>query len=795
MQSFYRPAEDSKFNGKHAMTDVSEQSGRQQSLSNRVVYFLALVFVTMGVVNSTPLIPGWDDLWSTLSGIKNLKTRSFSTEWFYPLVFFIMMLIVALKHSMWREWRGTSRAWFGAFMDIALVFAAATVSFTYLIEIDSVCLIDAFNGERARIIAETLRAEIEFAQMMGLPAPDTVEDPKCVNTTGVWLVVIMGLSILIFLGYNIKVWGLPLVAVAIVVALYTIGTVFVWYFHGPDDINKYLMTKLGGEPRTFLDGIPNVHDALVNNASGLLGRFMHVIMNLVFPYIILGSLFGKSAGGQTLIKLAFRWTRKLRGGPAHAAILSSAMFGTISGGPVVNVLSTGVLTIPMMIKRGFSKVFAGGMEAAASSGGSIMPPVMGVAAFILAAMAGVPYRDVIVAATLPAIAYFLCLFLSASFQSRKQGIEAYGELTEEMRLSREDILHLLQIVLPIALIFLLLLTPKDLVGCGLISAALGADAVMQGDRCVVTSLPWILQIFQNAAGDASATGWWATALVMVLLFLDKKFRAKPRMILDALAEAGITISTLYLMLLAVTVIDVCLNFTGLSKFVAIDVLRFLLAIDLGSGSVWFQFIALVITMLLAILLGMGMPAVPAYINVVLLMGPLLVGLGIATFTAHMFIFYFAIASAITPPVALAAFAASTITKAEPMATGFSAVRSGIVMFIIPFVFAFYPEILLIEQALIDPSSPSGAPLSGYENGVQFSALMWLLTRLVLALYLIASALAAYDAKALSPIEIALRLVAAATVLMRPELVQFTAIAFALALLAWHHLGARRPALI
>ena len=284
-------------------------------------------------------------------------------------------------------------------MDTALVVAAAAISITYLIEIDSVCLIDALNGDRARIMAQTLQAEIEFADLMGLPVPDTVDDPKCISTTGVWLVAIMGLSILTFLGYNIRVWGLPLVMVSIAVALYTIGTVLVWYFYGPDDINKYLVTKMGGEPRTFLDGIPNVHDALVNTASGMLGRFMNVIMNMVFPYIILGALFGKSAGGQTLIKLAFRWTRRLRGGPAHAAIVSSAMFGTITGGPVVNVLSTGVLTIPMMVKRGFSKVFAGGMEAAASSGGSIMPPVMGVAAFILAAMTAVPYRDIIIAAT------------------------------------------------------------------------------------------------------------------------------------------------------------------------------------------------------------------------------------------------------------------------------------------------------------------------------------------------------------------------------------------------------------
>ncbi len=774
------------------MTDRSDSPAQDHLFPNRTLYAVALIFVAIGLVNSMPSIPGWEDMWRSVTGLKNLKVRAFATEWFYPIVFFVMMLIVALKHSMWRAWQGSKRATLGAFMDVALVVAAATISLTYLIEIDSVCLIDAISGERARIMAETLKAEIAFAETMGLPAPDTVEDPKCVATTGVWLVAIMGISILIFLGYNIKVWGLPLVAISIIVALYTIGTVLVWYFHGPDNINKYLMTKLGGEPRTFLDGVPNVHDALVNNASGILGRFMNVIMNVVFPYIILGALFGKSAGGQTLIKLAFRWTRKLRGGPAHAAIVSSAMFGTITGGPVVNVLSTGVLTIPMMIKRGFSKVFAGGMEAAASSGGSIMPPVMGVAAFILAAMTGVPYRDVIIAATLPAIAYFLCLFLSASFQSRKQGIEAIGEMTEDMRISKTDILHLSQIFLPILLILVLLLTPKDMVGCGPLAWLLGADAATQGERCVVTSLPWILQVFQNAAGDAGATGWWAAAFVLLLLFLDKEFRARPRKMFDALAEAGITISTLYLMLLAVTVIDVSLNFTGLSDFVAIDVLKVLQGFSLGSGgSVSFQFLALGITMLLAVLLGMGMPAVPAYLNVALLMGPLLIGLGIATFTAHMFIFYFAIASAITPPVALAAFAASTITKAEPMATGFSAVRSGIVMFVIPFVFAFYPELLLVDQALIDPSSPSRAPLPGYENGVSLSALAWLLTRLVVALYLVASALAAHDARPLSGLWVALRLALAATIMARPEAIHLSAFACTAALLAWHHIGARR----
>ena len=774
------------------MSDTANEGLNKDVFPNRTLYILALIFVFVGVLNSMPAIPGWEDLWRGATGVEKLKVRAFATEWFYPMVFFVMMLIVALKHSMWRAWRGTPRAYLGAFMDAALVISAGLISLTYLIEIDSVCLIDLLNGDRARLIAESLKAEIQFAEDFGLPVPESVDDPKCVTTTGVWLVLIMGVSMLVFLGYNIKVWGLPLVLVALAIALYTIATVFVWYFHGPDDINKYLMTKMGGEPRTFLDGRPNVHDALVNNASGMLGRFMHVIMNIVFPYIILGAMFGKSAGGQALIKLAFRWTRNLRGGPAHAAIVSSAMFGTITGGPVTNVLSTGVLTIPMMLKRGFKPVFAGGMEAAASSGGSIMPPVMGVAAFILAALTATPYGDVIVAATLPAVAYFLCLFLTAIFESRKQGIEAYGELTPDMHMTRTDALHLMQIFLPIILILILLLTKKDAVGCGALGYLLGVENLATDGGCRVENLPWFLQLYQNAAGDAGATGWWGAALVTVLLFLDKEFRRKPRLLLDALAESGITISTLYLMFVAVTVIDVCLNFTGLSKFVALDILNFLLGLDLGgTGSVGFQFVALAVTMFLAVLLGMGMPAVPAYINVALLMGPLLIGLGIATFTAHMFIFYFAVASAITPPVALAAFAASTITKAEPMATGFSAVRSGIVMFAIPFVFAFYPEMLLIDQALLDPASATGANLPEYEDGVQMGALLWLLFRLIVALVLVSSALAGFDKLRLNFGMILVRLALAVGILFKPETIHIAALVLAFALLAWHRVEFRR----
>ena len=765
-------------------------AGADKDFGEKLVYWLALALVIAGLLNAMPGIPGIDDAFAGFMGFKNFVIRKYPYEYFYPIAFALMMIIVALKHSLWRGMaeRSPLLRKFGLALDAALIVAAVAISVTYMVEIEAVCLVDQISGKRAELIAKSLAEEIQFAEDFGLPVPDSVDDPQCIDTTGPWLAAIIFLSVVVFLAYNVKVWGLPLVLVAIAVATYTVATVMVWYFHGPDDINKYLMTKLGGEPRLLSDGRPRLHDALVNNSSGLLGRFMDIILNTVFPYIVLGGLFGASAGGRSLIKLAFLWTRKLRGGPAHAAIVSSALFGTISGGPVVNVLSTGVLTIPMMIRRGFSNVFAGGMEAAASSGGSIMPPVMGVAAFVLAALTAVPYREVIIAAAIPAVAYFFCMFLSAIFQSRKQGIEAIGEVTEDMILSRADKLNLVMIFGPILLILFLLLTPKEAIGCGIFASLFGVQSTIQNGSCLATDLPWFFELVQNSAGDAGSAGWWAVILLCFLLFLDRDMRKQPKRLVDALSGSGILISTLYLMFLAVSIIDFCLNFTGLSDFIALDVLGWLRSLDLAAGgSVLFQFIALLTTMALAVLLGMGMPAVPAYINVALLMGPVLAGLGLANFTAHMFIFYFAVASAITPPVAIAAFTAATITKAEPMATAFSAVRSGIVMFVIPFVFAIYPELLLIEAAVLDPTSlPSAAQyLPGYDGQLHIGPLLYLLLRLSIALYLLASALAAFDRKSLTGFDIILRLLLAALIMFKPVEINALALCAAIALLALH----------
>lgn len=780
------------------MSEADTLPKTSKSKASLAVYWLSIFFVILGMINAMPGIPGLDQLVKDLTGNEDFIIRKFPFEYYYPFCFALMMFVVALHHSMWRAWvdKSVMQRRLGLLMDIALVAMALTISITYLAEIESVCMIDQWTGDRARMIAESLQIEKDNAALFGLPEPTSVDDPQCLNTTGPWLVLIIGLAIVVFLGYNVKVWGLPLVIVAIIVATYTLGTVLVWYFYGVEDINKYLVTKIGGEPRLLSDGRPRVHDILVNNASGLLGRFMDIILNEIFPYLILGALFGASAGGKSLIKVAFRWTRNLSGGPAHAAIVSSAMFGTISGGPIVNVLSTGVLTIPMMIKRGFSKVFAGGMEAAASSGGSIMPPVMGVAAFILAALTGVPYNEVIIAAAIPAVAYFLCLFLSVVFQARRQRIRPIGKLTEDMYMDRQDVLNLIMIFLPILIILILLLTSKENVGCGLLGGIMGAERIFTESGCRVESLPWFLKLIQNAAGDAGSAGWWAVVVLCFALFLDPEMRAKPGKLLHSFAEAGTLIATLYLMFLAVSIIDFCLKFTGMPFFISLDVLQWLQSLNLGSdGSVMFQFAALLVTMLLAVLLGMGMPAVPAYINVALLMGPVLAGLGISVFSAHMFIFYFAVASAITPPVALAAFAAASITKAEPMSTGFAAVRVGIVMFVIPFVFALYPEILLIEAAVIDPSTSAGSEITylpGYSAEVDWAALSLLLLRLLVALYLLASALARFDRATLPIWEVGLRLGLAFLLMTKDPIVYGIAAAAALAWLILHFIKNPRP---
>jgi TRAP-type uncharacterized transport system fused permease subunit len=324
------------------------------------------------------------------------------------------------------------------------------------------------------------------------------------------------------------------------------------------------------------------------------------------------------------------------------------------------------------------------------------------------------------------------------------------------------------------------------VTCGWIGNLFNVEQVFMGGVCSSAKLPWLLEILENSAGDASSAGWWAAILLMVLFYLDKEMRAKPRKLFDALCDAGELLATLSLMLLVVAVIDFSLNLTGLAGYIAGDVVHWMRATSESfSGGGLFVFISLVVTMLLAILLGMGMPTVPAYLNVALLMGPLLIGLGVSMFTAHMFVFYFAVASAITPPVAIAAFAASSITKTDPMVTGIAAVKAGVVMFIIPYIFAFYPELLLIKEAQLDPNSQTGAFLPGYDGEVHWGSLSWLCARIALALYFVGSLLASFDRMRISAPEQVIRGLIALMLIWKSPEVYWVGIIVSLIVLFWH----------
>jgi len=765
--------------------------------ARRLALFLGFILVVMGMANNLPNIPGLVETIRLIPGLEELPRLSkYNPEYFFPLTFAFMVIISLLGASLTQSWRNEpiQKKSLGIFFDLSMLLITVAVIVGYLVEHDQVCLIDQITGERARLMAaDAARAQEQMA-LFGTVFKE--ELPDCQATMGGWVIPLLLAAMAIYFVYIIKVWGFPIAAVAIVVTLYTVVTAASWYFGWSD--NRYLTTAIGtiqDGVRNYSAGIIGARNALTSDANGLLGQFLGITVNVVFPYVVLGSLFGASSGGQALIKFAIIITRKLRGGPAHAAIVGSATFGTISGGPVVNVLGTGTLTIPMMMKVGFKPTFAGGVEAAASTGGQIMPPVMGIAAFVLAALSSTPYSEVIIAAFIPAVAYFFSLFLMVVFESRRIGMVPIGEITDEQKLTKRDKINLLMIAGPILLILFLLLTKKDDVGTGILGWLLGYTPG------VGESLPWLLQVLQNSAGDPDSTGFWAVVLLIILMFVDPEIRKKPKKIVDAISEAGTFISELFLLLIAVSVIDICINYTNFTGILTIDVLNWLKTADsftlfgqeIRLDGALYLMLALVVAMIATIMLGMGMPTLPAYVNVILIIGPLLAALGTSFFTAHMFVFYFAVASAITPPVAIAAFAASTISKAEPLSTGFAAVRAGIVVFTIPFVFAFYPEILLIEQAQIAQSmdgSTAKSYLPGYDGSIDLPSLFWLLTRLLLALYLVASALTAFDAAKLSAFWVVTRLVIAVLLLIKIPYIAITAFILGCLLVVIHRIQAR-----
>ena len=391
-------------------------------------------------------------------------------------------------------------------------------------------------------------------------------------------------------------------------------------------------------------------DQLYLTTEGIFGIPIYVSATYVMLFILFGAFVERSGAGQLFMDFALAMAGHTSGGPAKVAVITSSLFGTVSGSAVANVMTTGTFTIPLMIRTGYRPAFSGAVEAVASTGGQLMPPIMGAAAFVMAEFLGVSYLTVAGFAILPAVLYYVAVFMAVHFEAKRIGLK--GLPKANLPRMKEVLLERGHLFLPLVVIVAVLLSGR--------SAAFSA-------LCGIASV--------------IPTTWLRTST---------RYTFTPRVIIEALesgarntlvvalacACAGIVIGT-------ITLTGLGLAFTGV-------------VLDLSQNSL---ILALVLTMLAGILLGMGLPTTPAYIVQVALLVPALVKLGVQVEAAHLFVLYFAVLSAITPPVAMAVYAANGISRGSLMDTSWAAVKLGLTGYIIPFMFVFSPALLLMGDVL------------------------------------------------------------------------------------------------
>lgn len=383
-------------------------------------------------------------------------------------------------------------------------------------------------------------------------------------------------------------------------------------------------------------------EVMVMDTNGILGSPLSSSVNTLFYFLMFGAFFAVCGGGQVLIDLGMKLSDKTAGGPAKAAVVSSGLMGMISGSAVANVTSTGVMTIPLMKKAGYEPHQAGAIEAIASTGGQIMPPIMGVGAFIMAEMIGISYTRIAMAAIIPALAYYGSVFALVHFLAKKKQMSAKDEtIVYKSAPIKPRLYQLSPIIVLVIMIFM---------GSSLTRAALVG-----------------------------------TALAIIVSFVSKENRMSLRGFMDAALDAskqayGIAIPTAACgIMIGIVVQSGVAN--KLAKIIS----------STGSSSLA---LALIITMLGCMLLGMALPTVAAYLIANILFCSTLVSLGIDPLPANMFIFYFGVIAQITPPVCLASFTAAGIAGASSWKTGWTAFAYALVSFLTPYVFVFHPSLLL-----------------------------------------------------------------------------------------------------
>lgn len=384
---------------------------------------------------------------------------------------------------------------------------------------------------------------------------------------------------------------------------------------------------------------------LFYGTGGVIGTPINVCAKFIVVFIVFGAFLERTGISKFFIDLANKLAGASSGGPAKVAVISSALCGMVSGSSVGNTVTTGSVTIPMMKKTGYKPEFAGAVEAAASTGGQIMPPIMGAAAFLMAEYLGVSYGTVALKAILPAFLYFAGIFIAVHLEAKKLGLKGIDR--KDMVSGKElfsKIYLLLPIVLLIALVSLNVYTMQKAAALSIVAA-------------------------------------------IVVGVINKDSRLTPARFVEALEAGGkgtITVATACAM---AGVIAGCITVTGLAS-------KLITAIVALSGNT--LIIGLFLTMICCIILGMGVPTTANYCIMAATCAPILIKLGIPDVAAHFFVFYFGIVADITPPVALAAYAGSAIAKSNPMRTGINATKLAIAAFIVPYVFAYSPSLLFVD---------------------------------------------------------------------------------------------------
>ncbi len=387
---------------------------------------------------------------------------------------------------------------------------------------------------------------------------------------------------------------------------------------------------------------------LFYTTTGVIGTPVGVCSTYIVLFIIFGAFLESTGISDFFIACANCIAGSASGGPAKVAVISSALCGMVSGSSVGNTVTTGSVTIPMMKKTGYPGEFAGAVEAAASTGGQIMPPIMGAAAFLMAEMVGVPYSDIVVRAILPAVLYFLGIFLMVHLRAKRLGLQ--GIPREQLPKVR-------------------VLAPK-----------------------IYLLIPLAALVFLIVSGyTMSRAAIIATGLCIVVSMFDKEHRLTPMKFVSALETGAKNTLSIAVACGIAGIIAGVVTMTGLGQ-VFISVI-----VSISSGQL---LIALFLTMLCCIILGMGVPTTATYIIMATTCAPILTtGMGLNSLCASMFVFYFGIVADITPPVALAAYAGSAIAKSNPMRTAFNATKLAIAAFLIPYIFCMNPQMLLIDTTI------------------------------------------------------------------------------------------------